>query len=286
MEKKKTSFIKKVGWPSIIVAIAALIAIVAFAFVPNNASTVYKGFLGSITGFFANSILGVSKLCGNSYGFGIVIFTLLIRFLILPLMVYSISSSKNMAKVAPLVKKVQAKYKGKRDRDSMTNLQEETSSIYKEAGVNPYASLLPVLIQLPVLWALFQSVSSTPALKTGSFFWLQLGSPDPYFVLPILAALFTFISSWMSTASMGKDQPGFSKAMPYIFPFIILFSALAVSSALSLYWVATNAFQVVQTFFLQNPFKVRAEEKAKELAELERKKAIKKTLRKAHKRRK
>ncbi len=51
MEKKKTSFIKKVGWPSIIVAIAALIVIVAFAFVPNNASTVYKGFLGSITGF-------------------------------------------------------------------------------------------------------------------------------------------------------------------------------------------------------------------------------------------
>ncbi|WP_143803641.1 YidC/Oxa1 family membrane protein insertase, partial [Oenococcus oeni] len=100
------------------------------------------------------------------------------------------------------------------------------------------------------------------------------------------AALFTFISSWMSTASMGKDQPGFAKAMPYIFPFIILFSALAVSSALSLYWVATNAFQVVQTFFLQNPFKARAEEKAKELAELERKKAIKKTLRKAHKRRK
>ncbi|MDN6900052.1 membrane protein insertase YidC [Oenococcus sicerae] len=286
MEKKKNNFIKQAGWFSILVSALALIAIIAFGLMPNSDTTVYKGILGSVTAFFANSILGVSKFLGNSYGYGIIGFTILIRFLILPLMAYSTSSSKSMAKVTPLIKKVQDKYKGKRDRDSMTNMQAETSAIYKEAGVNPYASLLPVIIQLPVLWALFQAVSSTPTLKTGSFFWLQLGKSDPYFILPILAALFTFISSWMSTASLGKDQPGFAKAMPYIFPFIIFFSSMAFPSALSLYWVATNAFQVVQTFFLQNPFKARAEERMAQQAETDRKRAITKTLRKSRKRRK
>lgn len=285
MINKTLNFLKKVGWLSIIFAVISLAVIIALALIPNSDKTIYHGILGSITGFFANSIFGASKLLANSYGFGIIGFTVLIRFLILPLMVYSISSSKNMSKVTPKVKKIQEKYRGKRDRDSMMSMQAETSAVYKEAGVNPYASMLPLLIQLPVLWALFQAINSTPALRSGSFYWLQLGHTDPYFILPILAALFTFVSSWMSTVSMGKDQPGFAKVMPYIFPFIIFFSSLAVPSALSLYWVATNAFQVVQTFFLQNPFKVRAEEKAKAQAEIARKRVITKTLRKIHKQR-
>ncbi|MFT9267326.1 membrane protein insertase YidC [Oenococcus sp.] len=285
MINKIENFLKKVGWPSIVLAVLSLIAIIALALIPNSDQTNYHGILGSITGFFANSIFGAASLFTNSYGFGIIAFTVLIRFLILPLMVYSISSSKKMSKVTPKIKKVQEKYKGKRDRDSMMNMQAETSAVYKEAGVNPYASMLPLLIQLPVLWALFQAINSTPALKSGSFYWLQLGNTDPYFILPVLAALFTFTSSWMSTVSLGKDQPGFAKVMPYIFPFIIFFSSLAVPSALSLYWVATNAFQAVQTFFFQNPFKVRAEEKAKVQAEIERKRVITKTLRKVHKRR-
>ncbi|KGO32441.1 YidC/Oxa1 family membrane protein insertase [Oenococcus alcoholitolerans] len=283
---KKKGFWQQAGWPSIITAIASLVVIILFAFVPNNNSSDYHGIFGVIAGFFANSILGVSRIFGNSYAFGIIIFTVLIRFLILPLMVYAMGSQKNMAKVTPQIKKIQDKYRGKRDRDSMMNMQAETSAVYKAAGVNPYSSMLPLLIQLPVIWALFQAIQSTSILRTGSLLWLQLGQTDPYYVLPFLAALFTFLSSWMSTMAMGNSQPGFAKAMPYIFPILIFFPALAFPAAISLYWTTTNAFQLVQTFILQNPFKARAERRAEAKAEADRKKAIRKTLKKARKKRK
>lgn len=85
----------------------------------------------------------------------------------------------------------------------MSKLREEQQKLYSEAGVNPVAGCLPLLVQLPILWALYQAIWRTNVLKTGQFLWLKLGVKDPYFVLPILAALFTFISTWLSM----KSQP-------------------------------------------------------------------------------
>ena len=154
----------------------------------------------------------------------------------------------------------------------------EQQALYKDAGVNPFASMLPLIVQMPILIALYQSIWNSPVLRSGKFLWLQLGSNDPYFILPVLAALFTFASSWLSMQS-NPDQNGMTKAMPYIFPVIIFFSALAVPSALSLYWVVGNAFQTVQTFFLQNPFKIRREREAAAQLEKEKQRKIRKAKR-------
>ena len=97
-------------------------------------------------------------------------------------------------------------------------------------------------------------------MKTGHFLWFQLDQPDPYFILPVLAALTTYITTWLSMKM--QDTGGAGKVMMYVMPAMILFMSLGLSSALSLYWVVGNVFMVGQTLLLNNPFKFQEEQKA------------------------
>ena len=118
---------------------------------------------------------------------GIIIFTIIVRIIILPLMVYQTKMSVKMQELTPQLKEIQKKYPG-RDRESLEKMQAAQQKLYKDAGVHPFASMLPLLVQLPVMWALYQAIWRTHVLRSGSFLWLQLGHNDPYYVLPILAA--------------------------------------------------------------------------------------------------
>ena len=228
---------------------------------------------------FSRFIIWLSNNCGG-YGMGIIIFTIIIRVLLLPLMFYQTKSMLKTQELAPKLKAIQKKYSS-RDRESMVKMQEETSKLYKEAGVNPWASMLPMIIQLPIMWALYQAIWRTPELRHGTFLWLQLGHTDPYYILPILAALFTFLSSWLSMASM-PERNAITSAMTWFMPIMVFFMALGFSSAITLYWVVSNAFQVVQTLLLQNPFKIRREREAKEKQEKEKKRKLEKAKRRAY----
>lgn len=228
---------------------------------------------------FSRFIIWLSNNCGG-YGMGIIIFTIIIRVLLLPLMFYQTKSMLKTQELAPKLKAIQKKYSS-RDRESMVKMQEETSKLYKEAGVNPWASMLPMIIQLPIMWALYQAIWRTPELRHGTFLWLQLGHTDPYYILPILAALFTFLSSWLSMASM-PERNAMTSAMTWFMPIMVFFMALGFSSAITLYWVVSNAFQVVQTLLLQNPFKIRLEREAKEKQEKAKKRKLEKAKRRAY----
>lgn len=228
---------------------------------------------------FSRFIIWLSNNCGG-YGMGIIIFTIIIRVLLLPLMFYQTKSMLKTQELAPKLKAIQKKYSS-RDRESMVKMQEETSKLYKEAGVNPWASMLPMIIQLPIMWALYQAIWRTPELRHGTFLWLQLGHTDPYYILPILAALFTFLSSWLSMASM-PERNAMTSAMTWFMPIMVFFIALGFSSAITLYWVVSNAFQVVQTLLLQNPFKIRREREAKEKQEKAKKRKLEKAKRRAY----
>ncbi len=228
---------------------------------------------------FSRFIIWLSNNCGG-YGMGIIIFTIIIRVLLLPLMFYQTKSMLKTQELAPKLKAIQKKYSS-RDRESMVKMQEETSKLYKEAGVNPWASMLPMIIQLPIMWALYQAIWRTPELRHGTFLWLQLGHTDPYYILPILAALFTFLSSWLSMASM-PERNAMTSAMTWFMPIMVFFMALGFSSAITLYWVVSNAFQVVQTLLLQNPFKIRREREAKEKQEKAKKRKLEKVKRRAY----
>jgi YidC/Oxa1 family membrane protein insertase len=133
--------------------------------------------------------------------------------------------------------------------------------------------------------ALYQALYYIPALKKGSFLWLNLSQPDPYYILPILAAVFTFFSSWLSMKA-SPEQNGMTTAMTYLMPVMIFFFGFKLSSGVPLYWAVSNAFQVFQTLLINNPFKLQREREEKAQAERERERAKKQAYKKALKRRK
>ena len=222
-------------------------------------------------------ILWLAKLMSNSYGWAIIVFTIIVRVILLPLNAISIRSTTKMQSIQPQLNELRKKYPG-RDTESRTLLQQETNKLYKEAGVNPYTGCLPVLIQLPVMYALFGAIQRTPQLQTGRFLWMDLSKPDPYFIMPILAMVFTFLSTYISQlATPQSAQNGMTKVMTYGMSIMVGVMALSFQSAITLYWVISNLFQAVQTFILQNPIKFKREQEAKAEAERERKRKIRKT---------
>ena len=168
-----------------------------------------------------------------------------------------------MQSIQPQINELRKKYPG-RDTESRTLLQRETNKLYKEAGVNPYAGCLPLIIQLPVMYALYGAILRTPQLQTGRFLWMDLSKPDPYYIMPILAMAFTFLSTYISQLSTpASSQNGMTKIMTYGMSIMVGVMALQFQSAITLYWVISNLFQAVQTFILQNPIKYKKEQEAK-----------------------
>lgn len=230
--------------------------------------------------YVSEFLLWLAKLLGNSYGWTIIVFTVLVRIVLLPLNAISIKSTTKMQSIQPQVQALQKKYPG-RDAESRQLLSQETNKLYKEAGVNPYTGCLPLLIQLPVMYALYQAIWRTPQLQNGRFLWMDLGKPDPYYIMPILAMVFTFVSTYISQLSTPKSsQNMMTKVTTYGMAVLVGVMAIGFQSAITLYWVVSNLFQAVQTFILQNPIKYKREQEAKQQEERERKRR----LRRAYKR--
>ena len=200
-------------------------------------------------------------------GIGIILFTILIRTLLLPLFQIQINSSRKMQELQPKLKALQAEYPGT-DMESRQQLYEATQALYKENGVSMRSSMIPLLIQMPILLALFQALTRVEVLKVGHFLWLNLGEPDPIFVLPVLAAGFTFLSTWLTNKSAIEKNMAMT-VMTFAMPVMIFLFALPAASGVSLYWTVSNAYQVVQTLVFNNPFKIIAERQAKIDAEKE-----------------
>jgi YidC/Oxa1 family membrane protein insertase len=222
---------------------------------------------------FAQAVKWLS--ISGSRGIGIILFTLIIRIILLPLMHYQTKSMRKTQELQPKVKELQQQYSAK-DQATQQQLREAQQKLYAEYGVNPYAGCLPLLVQMPILMAIYQAISRVPELREGSFLWLKvLGEPDPYFILPILAAIFTFLSTYLSSMSQVEANASL-KVMNYVMPVMILVMAINLPSALSLYWVISNAFQVGQTLLINNPFKIMKEREELAKIEREKEKALKK----------
>ncbi|MGM9886107.1 MAG: YidC/Oxa1 family membrane protein insertase [Lactococcus sp.] len=218
---------------------------------------------------------------GGLTGVGIILFTIIIRAVLLPLMNIQIKSSQKMQEVQPEIKKIQLKYPGK-DRESRMLVQEETQKLYAENKINPYMGCLPLLIQMPVLWALYQALSRVDFLKHGTFLWFDIGAKDPTFILPILAAVFTFLSSYLMMKS-NPEKNMMTTSMTYLMPVMIFIFAVNIASGIALYWVVSNAFQVFQTMLIANPWKIIAARESKVQAQRDKEKARERAMRKAKK---
>lgn len=224
-------------------------------------------------------IIWLSDLFGGNYGVGIILFTILIRIILLPLFQVQTKSIRQLQELQPELEAIKDKYPNQ-DRESMELMQAEQAQLMKDNGINQWSSLLPLLIQLPILMALYQSILRTESLRQGSFLWMHLGQPDPFFILPLLAAGFTFLNTYLTNKSNPQSNSA-TKIMMWVMPVIIFLITLGLPSALGLYWAFSNAFSVVQTLVFNNPYKINAEREAKKIAEKEKQRELRRQLRRA-----
>jgi len=182
-------------------------------------------------------------LLGGSYGLGILVATIIIRLLVLPLMVKQIKSSKKMQELQPELTKIREKYK-----NDPQKAQQETMLLFQKNNVNPLAGCLPLLVQMPILIAFYHAIIRTEEISRQTFLWMSLGEKDPYYILPVIAAVTTYLQSKMMGNTMQNNPQ--MQMMLIMMPLMILAIAVTLPSALSLYWVYGNLFTIVQTYFL------------------------------------
>ncbi|CAM4304761.1 YidC/Oxa1 family membrane protein insertase [Paenibacillus tarimensis] len=187
----------------------------------------------------------------GSYGLSILLLTIIVRTLILPLTLKQYRSSKAMQAIQPEMQKIRQKFK-----DNPQKQQEETMKLFQQHQINPLAGCLPLLIQMPIFIALYNAIYWNPDIRTHEFLWLQLGEKDPYYILPIIAAITTFIQSKM----MPQQPNNPMQAILLIFPVLIFVMAMSFPAALPLYWIYSNIYTIIQNYFLY----VRSSDKGKE----------------------
>ncbi|WP_051330780.1 membrane protein insertase YidC [Aneurinibacillus terranovensis] len=187
-----------------------------------------------------------AEFFGGSYGIAILIVTVLVRLVILPLTIKQTKNQKRMQEIQPEIVKIREKYK-----NDPQKAQQEIMKVYQMHNANPITGCLPVFIQMPVLLAFYHSIIRTAQIRSHDFLWLQLGAKDPYYILPILAGLTTFLQQLiMMRYSPTMSENPQMKMMTYIMPVMIFVIAISLPSALSLYWVYGNIFTTIQNYFL------------------------------------
>ena len=178
-----------------------------------------------------------------SYGAAIVLMTVVIKMILYPLTVKQVKSMKAMQVLQPKMKRLQEQYK--------TNpqlLQQEMQKLYREAGVNPLAGCLPMLVQMPILMAIFYALKdATYEGGNPAFLWLpSLSEADPYYILPVLSALSTYLTTRQTTDESNQQM----KMMMYVMPLVIGWMSMNFAAGLVLYWITMNLVQVVQQWFI------------------------------------
>ncbi|GAB4072020.1 YidC family membrane integrase SpoIIIJ [Barrientosiimonas marina] len=201
----------------------------------------------------SEAIKYIANIFNENYGAAIIVITAIIRLIVLPLNIKQLKSSQAMQEVQPKLQEIQKKYSSK-DKNTQQKLQEETMKLFQEHNVNPLAGCLPIIVQMPVLIALYHAIRRTPEIQEGSFLWFQLGSPDPLHILPFIAGAAMFLQQrLMMSGNQGAAQNPQMKVMMYIMPIMIMVIAFIFPSALALYLVVSNVFMVAQTLFIRKP---------------------------------
>ncbi|MCP8969244.1 membrane protein insertase YidC [Ectobacillus ponti] len=199
-------------------------------------------------------ITEISSWCGDNYGIGIIVMTLLIRLVLAPLAVYLNDNSVKMRELQPQLKKLREQY-GANDREAQQKMTQEMTRLYRENGVHPMMGCLPAVIQMFILMALYNAIVRTKVIAAHSFLWFSLGQVDPLHVLPVLAALATFLQyAAISKASHTGDNPAMQqqmKVMKYVMPVFIFFTAFHLAAAIGLYWVVGNTWMALQALYME-----------------------------------
>lgn len=205
-------------------------------------------------------ITEVADFFGENYGISIIVVTLAIRLILLPLMIKQTKSSIMMQRIQPEIKALREKYSSK-DAKTQQKLQQETMQLFQKHGANPLAGCMPLIIQMPILLGFYHAIMRTEAIKEHNFLWFDLGNADPYYILPIIAGITTYLQQKIMMGGMDNSANPQMKMMLYIMPIMIVVFAVSFPAALSLYWVVGNLFMIAQTYFITLPMKNKDKDK-------------------------
>ncbi|MDQ3008770.1 MAG: YidC/Oxa1 family membrane protein insertase [bacterium] len=232
-----------------------------------------------LTDLFFRLLVILNSATGN-LGLAIILFTILIRSIVLPLSLPSIKAQKRIQELQPEIKQLKAKH-GK-DKKAYQVAQME---LYKKYNVNPLAGCLPQLLQIGVLFFLYQALNNflnQPVIEgvtiNPQFLWLNLTSPDALYIIPVLAALTQLVLSLMiipatetpdvvpnnskkkkvveankKEEDVAEMAASMQQQMMYIMPLMTGFIALSFPAGLGLYWIASTLFSIAQQYFLSGP---------------------------------
>jgi len=209
-----------------------------------------------------NVLIVVAHFFGDNFGVAIILLTILVNLALLPLTLSQIRSSKRMQDLQPKLAEIQKKY-GK-DRQK---LAQEQMKIYKESGIKPAGCLLPMIIQMPVWFALYQSIMlALAAVPEGLLnlarylypwpvvfsslplnpYFLGMNLAQPNFILAILVGASMWIQQKMSaTPTDDPRSAASSQMMTWMMPLLFAFLALSFPSGLSLYWIASSLIRII-----------------------------------------
>ena len=179
----------------------------------------------------------------HNYGMAIIFLTIVIKVITLPLTTKGMKSMKAMAKLQPEMAALKEKFVNEPQK-----MQAATMELYKKHGVNPFSGCLPLLIQIPIFFALYKALLLAIELKGAPFFgWLvDLSEKDPYYITPIIMGVTMFIQQKMTPSTADPVQQKIFLAMPIIFTFLFL----NFPSGLVIYWLTNNVLSIIQQYYI------------------------------------
>ena len=216
-----------------------------------ESSNPYGGFMQPIVQPFAvivmRILLWLHETLAIGYGWVLVIFGVAVRLVLWPLNQSAMRTSLRMQRIQPELQDLQKRYKNEPQK-----LQTEMMRVYKEHGMSPFSMFsgcLPLLIPMPVLFALFFVFQSTIEFRGVSFLWLQdISLKDPFYILPALMGVSMFVLSWIGSRNSPPNQQ--TKMMMYIFPVMMTVLLANLAAGLNLYYAVQNVAALPQQWLI------------------------------------
>lgn len=231
--------------------------------------------------------MGLDPAAGLTWVLSIVGLTVVVRAALIPIFVRQIKNQRRMLEIAPQLKKIQDKYKGKKDQFSREAMSRETMELYKKTGTNPLSSCLPLLLQMPVFFALFQVLNGAQGGHAGvgplnaelakqfgiaSLFGIAplhqsfqgaMNAHPPQVAVMVIAAVMVvlmtgsqfltqlqIVSKNMSPETKASPQFKQQRILLYLLPFVFLFSGFAFPLGVMFYWLTSNLWTMGQQFLV------------------------------------
>lgn len=196
----------------------------------------------ALKNLIATMLTYTHSVVGN-FGLAIIVVTILIKIILLPLTLKQDKSMRNMKRLQPKLEELKMKY-----ANDKATLNIKTMELYKENKVNPAGGCLPILLQLPILWALFGVLRGDIIPPDSTFLWLKLVNPDQFYILPVLNGATAFLQQKL----MGNSDNPQMKNMMYVFPVMMIFISYKLPSGLQLYWFVSSLIGIIQQYFIMN----------------------------------